>query len=89
LQPRHLHHGDLNVTTNTYDGNQLVQAQSQLPHPAVLAMQRVVDEEKVGKLHEQFRNGAVAAKAAQAKQAAREERRERRKEERRRRRQGG
>jgi hypothetical protein len=66
-----------------------MQAQSQLPHLAVLAMQRVVDEEKVGKLHEQFRNGAATAKAAQAKQAARDARRARRKEERRRRKQGG
>jgi hypothetical protein len=66
-----------------------MQAHSQLPHAAVLVMQRVADEAKLEKLEAEFRNGAIAAKAAAAKQAARAERRQQRKEERRRRRQGG
>jgi hypothetical protein len=66
-----------------------IQTQSQLPHPAVLLMQRAVDEGKVEKLEAQFRSSIAARKEADARQKARAERRARRKEERRRRKQGG
>jgi hypothetical protein len=66
-----------------------MQTQSQLPHPAVLAMQRAVDEGKIEKLRHQFVRSITARNEADARQAARAERRARRKEERRRRKQGG